>query len=286
MTPRVSVVVPAYNNAEYIEATLESVLAQTYTDFELVVSDHASTDDTWERLQRFAADPRVRLLTTPAGGGARANWDRVSKEATGELLKLVCGDDLLYPTMLERQVEALDAAGEGTLVVTSSRDLVDGRGKVFLRARGLQGLSGRMSGRAALRAVVRSGSNPLGEPACVMFRRAALEAVGWWDDTYPYYIDAGTYAQVLLRGDLTVVDEPLAAFRVSASQWSVRLMRQQLEQAEGFHRRVHTLAPESVTPADVRRGNVLARVAAAQRRLAYAWLGSRMHPEKASAPAS
>ncbi len=58
---------------------MRSVLAQTFTDFELVVADHSSADRTWELLQQFAEDPRVRLMTTPAGGGAERNWNRVSQ---------------------------------------------------------------------------------------------------------------------------------------------------------------------------------------------------------------
>ncbi|HEY5516590.1 MAG TPA: glycosyltransferase family A protein, partial [Pengzhenrongella sp.] len=118
MTPSlrsVSVVVPAYNNAAYIEATVRSVLDQTFQDFELVVADHSSTDDTWELLQQFADHPKVRLLRTPAGGGAKRNWDRVSQEAQAPLVKLVCGDDLLRPEALARQVAAIEAAGDAAV---------------------------------------------------------------------------------------------------------------------------------------------------------------------------
>ena len=67
MSPAVSVVIPAYNNAEFIGETVRSVLAQTFDDFEVVIGDHASTDGTWEVLQEFADDPRVRLLQHPGG---------------------------------------------------------------------------------------------------------------------------------------------------------------------------------------------------------------------------
>ena len=68
--PRVSVVVPSYNNASFIEETMDSILGQTFEDFELVVADHSSSDGTWERLQRYGADPRVRLIRTEPGVGA------------------------------------------------------------------------------------------------------------------------------------------------------------------------------------------------------------------------
>jgi glycosyltransferase involved in cell wall biosynthesis len=94
---RVSVVIPAYNNADYIRETIESVLAQTYQDIELIISDHTSRDDTWDIIEEFASDPRVTLMKTAAGGGAVRNWNAVSKAASGEFIKLVCGDDLLHP---------------------------------------------------------------------------------------------------------------------------------------------------------------------------------------------
>lgn len=275
MSPRVSVVVPAYNNADVIAETLRSILAQTFEDFELIVADHASGDGTWEAIEPFAADPRVRLERTEAGGGARRNWNRVSELATGEYLKLVCGDDLIHPTMLEEQVRALDDAGPGAVMAASRRDLVDARGDVFVRDRGLGSLRGVVPGVQALRATVRSGGNLFGEPACTMFRRDALEKAGWWQDLH-YYIDVGSYAQVLVQGDFVAVPASLASFRVSASQWSVRLMRSQAAEAAQFHRIARALAPDTITAGDVRLGDVRAQVLALQRRAAYVVLGRRM----------
>ena len=109
MNPRVSVVVPAYNNADFLADTLESILAQDYDDYELVIADHSSSDRTAQVLGAYAARSRVRVLApTPAGGGALANWNRVSEHAHGEFIKLVCGDDLIAPSALREQVQALD----------------------------------------------------------------------------------------------------------------------------------------------------------------------------------
>lgn len=276
MSPRVSIVVPSYNNGAFIEATMESILAQTYTDFELVVADHSSTDDSWERLQRFTSDPRVRLLQTPAGGGAPANWERVTKEATGELVKLVCGDDLVYPTCLERQVEAMDS-GEGIVMVASKRDLIDAHANVIVRSRGLAGLRGRVSGRAAARRTVVAGANIFGEPACVLMRRSALEAAGGWDDSHPYVIDEASYVNVLMQGDFYGIAEALAGFRLSAGQWSVHLAEEQSNQVLGFHHQLAAAQPGLLSRVDLVRGDLLARGMAYTRRLAYLWVGRKMH---------
>ena len=276
VTARVSVVVPSYNNAAFIEATMDSILAQTFEDFELVVADHSSVDGTWERLQRYRSDPRVRLLRTETGGGAAKNWERVTAAARGKMLKLVCGDDIIYPDCLRMQVEAMDA-NPSVVLVAAQRDLIDARGDLLLSRRGLAGLTGRVSGRKAARHTVVAGSNIFGEPACVLIRRETLRDAGGWDGRHPYVIDLATYVNVLLRGDFLGIDTSLAAFRLSSSQWSVRLAREQSDQVIGFHHRLAGDASGLLSRTDLFRGDARARAMAYARRLAYIWVGRRMH---------
>jgi glycosyltransferase involved in cell wall biosynthesis len=275
VTPRVSVVVPAYNSVAFIDATMRSILAQTFTDFEVVVSDHSSTDGTWEALQQFAADPRVRLSRLASGGGAPANWNAVTHLATGEFLKLVCGDDLLYPECLGEQVTAL-AAHPSAALAASPRDVIDAAGEVVLRNRGLAGLRGEVGGAEAIRRTVLAGTNIFGEPAAVLFKRDALVDAGGWDARFPYLIDESTYCAVLLRGNLVAVPRSLAAFRVSESQWSVRLVRAQADQAIGFSREFAAAHPGLLGRRDLLVGTVRARANAVARRAVYRWLGRRM----------
>lgn len=276
MAPRVSVVVPAFQNAAHIEQTVRSVLEQTLADLELVVLDHHSTDGTWELLQPFAEDPRVRLGRTPAGGGAARNWNAVTEQATAPLVKLVCGDDLLAPDCLERQVTALERAGGGVVMAAGRRDVVDARGGVVRRGHGLRGLAGRVSGAEAVRRTVRSGTNVFGEPCCVLFRTAALREAGGWDGADGYVIDLATYAAVLRGGDVLCDPATVAAFRVSAGQWSVRLEREQVAQVTRFQQRLAHDWPGLLGPGDLRRGARAARWHAMRRRAAYRVLAHRM----------
>jgi glycosyltransferase involved in cell wall biosynthesis len=275
MTPRVSVVVPSYNNADYLAETMDSILAQTYDDFEVVVADHSSTDGTMDIARRYEADPRVRLLTTEAGGGAKRNWDRVSQEARGELIKLVCGDDLIAPTALARQVSAFDEHPSAVLVA-SQRTLVDAAGRTLISARGLGGLNGLVGGREAARTAVLAGSNIFGEPACVMVRRDALEKIGWWDNTHPYLIDQASFIEVSLQGDVVAIPGSLASFRINAGQWSVRLAREQAQQAAGFHEKLRSENPDLLSANDVRIGNFKALLTSFMRRAVYVVLRHRM----------
>lgn len=272
--PRVSVVVPSYNNERFIAATLEALLAQTYRDFEVLVADHSSSDATAQIVSRFEQDPRVTLLHTPAGGGPERNWNRVSRMASGELLKLVCGDDVLHPDGLRAQVQALDAAPRAA-VVSSRRRIVTESGTPLIAARGLKGLRGVVEGVEAIRRLVRAGTNLMGEPVCVLMRRASLESAGWWDATYPFVIDEATYVRVLGAGSLVALPEVVADFRVSPGQWSVALAKQQYAQVSAFHQWVADVHPRVISEMDLRIGNARALRAAIGRRATYWWMEHR-----------
>lgn len=273
--PTLSVVVPAYNNGRFVGATIESILSQTGVDLELIVADHTSPDDTRAVVETYLDDDRLTLLDTPAGGGAPANWQRVTAEATGEYVKLVCGDDVLRPGVLTRQVELL-AANPGAVLTACRRDVIDASGRTLLAGRGLQGIDRPMEGSEAVRRSVRAGVNPFGEPASVTMRRDALEKVGGWFPDFPYLIDQGTYSRVLLTGGFVPDPEVGATFRMSTEQWSVALTREQSRQAAGLHQWLHDHHPDVVSRADLRIGNARAALAARMRRAAYAVLKRRM----------
>lgn len=210
-------------------------------------------------------------MRTPAGGGAKANWNAVTSAARGRYVKLLCGDDLIAPSCVERQVAALE---ENTSAVVAGvrRDLIDPAGELLLSGRGLGPLTGLVPGRAAIRELVRAGTNLLGEPGCVLVRADALAAVGGWLDDYPFLIDQFTYMNLLLRGDFVGVPETLASFRVSDTQWSVRLASEQGRQAAGAHQHFRRELPGVVSRWDVTIGDVRAERTAFLRRAAYfAW---------------
>lgn len=275
MTSRaVSVAIPAYNNGRTIAETVRSVLDQQGVDFELVIADHSSTDDTRAVIQQFADDPRVRLLDTSAGGGAPSNWNRVTDAATGELLKLVCGDDVLRPGVLARQAAIL--SDPSVALTACRRDIVDADGRVLMAGWGLRGLGKRIPGSKAVRAAVRAGSNLFGEPASVMMRTAALRESGGWFGDFPYLIDQASYSRVLLTGDFVPDPEIGATFRMSNSQWSVALTKDQSSQARAFHHWLRENHPETISRTDVAIGDVRAILMARARRLSYQILKRRM----------
>jgi glycosyltransferase involved in cell wall biosynthesis len=107
--PRVSIGLPVFNGEKFLEEAIDSILAQTYEDFELVISDNASTDGT-EEIYRACADqdPRIRYVRNETNLGAAKNYNQVVALARGEYFKWAAADDLVAPQLLERCVDVLD----------------------------------------------------------------------------------------------------------------------------------------------------------------------------------
>lgn len=106
MNRKVSVVTPSYNSERYIARTIESVQAQTYTDWEMVIVDDCSTDSTRQIVQSYAdKDPRIRLLTQKENAGAAMARTRSMRESTGRFVAYLDADDIWLPEKLEKQVK-------------------------------------------------------------------------------------------------------------------------------------------------------------------------------------
>lgn len=126
--PRVSIGVPVFNGEEYLVAALDSLLAQTYADFEIVISDNASTDGTREICEDFVKrDRRVRYYRQPRNVGAARNFNSAFDLACGEYFKWHAHDDVCASTFLERCIAALDAVPEAVLCFTRTR-FIDANG--------------------------------------------------------------------------------------------------------------------------------------------------------------
>ncbi len=102
-TPKVSILVPVYNRADIIRATLDSAVNQTYRNIEVIVVDNKSTDATFEVITEYAAEhPCVRVYQNEANLGPARNWRRCLDNATGAYVKILWSDDLIAPTFVEK----------------------------------------------------------------------------------------------------------------------------------------------------------------------------------------
>jgi glycosyltransferase involved in cell wall biosynthesis/SAM-dependent methyltransferase len=105
--PKVSVIIPSYNHEKYVAETIQSVLDQTYQDFEIVITDDGSTDGTVAEIRKFT-DPRIRLFVFEKNQGASVAVNKCIAEAKGEYVALINSDDVFVPHKLEEQVKFLD----------------------------------------------------------------------------------------------------------------------------------------------------------------------------------
>lgn len=268
-----SVCIPTYNGETYVRATINCVLGQTWQDFEVIVSDDGSSDHTLDVVASID-DPRVFVVREQDNVGPAANWNRALAYAGGRYIKLLCQDDLLYAKCLERQVGVLEADESGEIAfVASQRDIIDGNGSIVLRGRGLAGMSGRLSGEQAVKRVVRSGTNPFGEPSAVLFRSGLVGRVGGFDADRRYVIDLDYWCRLLAVGDVYALGERMGAFRISRGSWSVSLSRAQGAETRALFREVGDWYPEWVGRGDLVLGGVKAAGLRRARGLVYRGLG-------------
>ena len=128
--PRLTIGLPVYNGEQYLAESIDALLGQTYQDFELIISDNASTDGTAEICQRYAQqDSRVRYIRQPVNIGLAPNHNAVVEQARGELFKWAASDDLYACELVERCVDALDQYPDVVLAHSWSAR-IDGSGSV------------------------------------------------------------------------------------------------------------------------------------------------------------
>lgn len=210
--PRLTIGMPVWNSAATIGESIESLLVQDFTDFELVVSDNASDDGTAEIADKYAEkDPRVRVVRHAVNRGGTANFNDLVPMARGELFKWASGDDLVGQGYLSKAVAALDADAGVVMAYCGSR-LIDEAGRTVREHR--DGLDLRQD-EAWRRMRGFAADRWLCNPMFGVFRTAVLRDVTLL--TTKVNSDVTVLAQVALRGKVAEVPERLFLRRVQES---------------------------------------------------------------------
>ncbi|HSU53603.1 MAG TPA: glycosyltransferase family 2 protein [Candidatus Dormibacteraeota bacterium] len=255
MPPPVSICLPSFNNEAFIGSTIKTVLTQSFTDFELVVVDDKSSDRTVE-VVRSVQDPRIRLMENERNLGLEGNWTRALSCSRGKYVKLLCGDDLLYPGCLAQQVAALERHSKtGAVLALCNREVINSEGRVVFR-RKQKFAQGVVAGRELIRKSVRWGSNLIGEPAVGLFVRDAFAPSAFTAN--PYLADLALWAEVLKHGNAFVTHRCLAAFRISQGQASARIGHRQAASFRTFVRQIRRERFYRVNALDSILGSMLA----------------------------
>jgi glycosyltransferase involved in cell wall biosynthesis len=236
-----SVCIPNYNYECFLGRTIQSVLDQSYPDFEIVVSDNASTDRSVEIVRAFG-DPRIRVQVNACNVGFAANLDRAARMAEGERMVMLSSDDLMRPDTLTTYrafYEALGAKGESA-VISGAVDEIDAgdqrTGRIGLpknnvwaqngRAAELDAIAGgpvyRLSARELLRRCLLTMQNPF-QFAATVYPRSLYKAVEGYGGGRLINPDKWFHWKLLSRADTAYfIDRPLAAYRWHSSNQSAQ----------------------------------------------------------------
>lgn len=218
--PKVSVIVPNYNHARFLRKRIDTILAQTFQDFELIFLDDCSTDDSRSILSSYATDPRVRLEFNDANSGSTfKQWNKGVRLARSESVWIAESDDYADPRFLERLVAVLDADPATAFAYcqswrVSADDRRDGFADTHLhcidenRWKADYYADGREECRNYL---VRACSVP--NASAVVFRKAHYESVGGADESLRLCGDWKLWASMALTGKVAYLAEPLNYFR-------------------------------------------------------------------------
>lgn len=206
---KVSVLMPTYNQSNYLGDAINSVINQTFNDFELIILDNCSTDDTSQVVQKFASDKRVKYYKNEVNIGNIGNFNEIIKFSQGEYIKYLFSDDLLEPSALEEFVKILDENPDVSLA-TSFFELF---GSLNFVQR--QPLVGKTPGYEVIKKTVMSG-NWIGAPSNVIFRKSDMNGLEF-KKRWQWWTDLELWHQLLMKGDLYVIPKVLSKFREHTS---------------------------------------------------------------------
>jgi glycosyltransferase involved in cell wall biosynthesis len=244
-----------YNSASFIGETIQSILSQTFTDFELLIYDDHSTDGSYD-IAASLADSRIKLFRNSENIGPEANWNQAISQVRGKYVKLVCGDDILFPHCLEKQVAVFDdPRNAGVSLVSSQRTIIDPSGKTLIKKVNFVDVA-RMDKVEVIRKMVRMGTNIIGEPVCGLYPAELIAKISGYSAVVPYTIDLDFWIQMLRHGDLFVIDESLCAFRISDLSWSSRIGDLRYQQFMEFMEQAAADESHGVTDLDLFIGKI------------------------------
>lgn len=210
--PAVSVIIPSYNHEAYIRECIQSVLDQTYQDFEIVITDDGSSDHTVEIIKSFT-DPRINLFVHSQNKGASIASNNCLRHSRGKYIAMLSSDDVWMPNKLELQVNYLDQHPE-IAAVFGKVEWIDSTGKPitdpnfpYLHIFDVE----NRNRFEWLRHFFYSG-NCLCHP-CSLIRKEYYDKVGWLNPTMANIPDLDLWVRLCMRYEIHVMDEKLIRFR-------------------------------------------------------------------------
>lgn len=228
--PAVSIVIPTFNGEAYLQEALESALAQTWTDMEILVCDDRSTDGTVALVENFCRrDARVRLFRNPERLGLAGNWNQCVKKAKGTWIKFLFQDDVLHPDCVRKMMAVSKEHDfilcERDFLVADDADpaLKDFYENWVIRIHHVIRASGSLSPETVSRAIIDHGpgSNFFGEPPSVLVKKSLAERYGLFSERYVHVCDLEFWTRLACNVGVFYVPESLVSFRVHSRSASM-----------------------------------------------------------------
>ena len=247
------VFVPTYNSEKYLRQCLDSVLHQTFQEWQCVISDDASTDKSVEIAREYEKiDSRFKVLTHDKNVGAANNWNRAKENNNSFATKILCADDYLFKDALKEQLDILHK--NQTAIVFSERYIVFPSGRK-LHPR-LPKYASNISFSDAFKFYVDLGRNIFGEPVTALFRTDLFVKSEGFYPKFEYSLDTSGYMAIARGQKVTFDNSVVGAFRVSKSQWSHKLKGKQFAHIFDFIDHLVEVEGIQVTKTEVLIGKI------------------------------
>lgn len=219
---KVSICLPVFNGRRYLRAAIETLLVQTHTDFEVLVSDDCSDDDSLEIANQLASrDKRIVVWRNNERLGLFQNYNAAIERASGDYIKLFAQDDLLMPNNLETHLEIF-AKNKTVTLITGTRNIITDAGELVEKL-GHFDEDKIVSGDEVIESNLTNYYNWVGEPSCVSYP-TKLRGTGF-DTTLFHYGDIEYWFRLVETGDLFYTSQPLCSFRRHEGSATRRNMR-------------------------------------------------------------
>lgn len=234
MNPLVSICIPTYNGASFIKEALNSAMAQTYSNIEIVVSDDASSDTTLQIVEKYLETTTIPIRVyhhQPNGIGS--NWNHCIKHAHGKYIKFLFQDDILKPTCIDDMVQVLEANKSIALVASKREFIVEAS---YLNEETEKWIKGYGNLQEALQLPLKNGMrildrqlfksdlflcsplNKVGEPSVTLFRKDLLKKTGYFREDLKQILDYEFYYRILKKYEIAILEKELVKFRLHQQQ--------------------------------------------------------------------
>lgn len=214
--PKVSICMPNYNHSLFLPEAIESVISQSYSDYEFIIIDNCSTDRSVEVIEKYSQqDRRISYKVNKSNIGPVENINLCLTYAKGDYIKYLFSDDAFVSNRaVEEMVSVLNVCNNVSLVA-SKRNVIDDKSNI-IKVTPSYRRAGECPGIRIINDCLIEQRNMIGEPSAVMFRRK--HAIRGFDTRYRQIVDLEMWFHLLEQGDFFYIDKPLCSFRSHPNQ--------------------------------------------------------------------